>query len=233
MVGDAPHQGLAGAVHHKGQVGKPGQGGVLPLGEGEDLKPPLFGGPNIVEDRLRLPALGDGDHQGGSDVGDHLPLFLLEDHEIVKVDLIKNHKAANSQPLDDVGGHQVGKAPAIGEDLLLPKAAQKAAKIGLHPIPVVVNKVPEADSGSAPLRGRHRLGEVVVQFAVALKAQPFAHFDDKGGGNVVFAGDLLDAHPPLSPLHVGDDTGDDFCFIFREEVGKQIVISFDRGSHSL
>ena len=58
-------------------------------------------------------------------------------------------------------------------------------------------------------------------------------FDDKGGGNVVFAGDLLDADAPLPGLDVGNDTGDDFRFIFRDQVGKQIVISFDGGSHSL
>ena len=57
VVGDAPHQGLACPVHHKGKVGEPGEGGILPLCEGDDLEPPLLGGPDIVEDRLRTGAM--------------------------------------------------------------------------------------------------------------------------------------------------------------------------------
>ena len=71
------------------------------------------------------------------------------------------------------------------------------------------------------------------QLTVSFKAKALAHFDDKGGGNVVFAGDLLDADAAFPGLDMGNDTGDNFCFIFRDQVGKQIVISFDRCSHSL
>ena len=62
---------------------------------------------------------------------------------------------------------------------------------------------------------------MVIELAVAVKAQPLAHFDDAGRGQKVFICDLLDAHALLAPFDVRGNTGDHLALILREQIRQQ------------
>ena len=142
---------------------------------------------------------------------------LLKEHVVVEMHVVIGPEAADGEPLGDVGPHDVGKALAGGKHLPVPGLPQKGPEPGREVRGVVVDE-PLQVLRLPAAGGRHLATQVVVELAVAVKAQALAHLHDAGGGEEVLARDLLDAHPFLPPLNVGGDAGDDLALILRQQV---------------
>ena len=223
-VGQASCQCLLRAVHHEYDVRHLGQCRVAPLGEGDDLMAVLTGMAHVVQHGCRLSALADGKHHRGRIV---LPvrqvMGVAEQHIVVEMHVIEHHKAADGQPLCDIGADDVGKALAGGEQLSGAGVIQKTAEAGDKLIGVVVDQAFQAFRAAALAVGVKLAAEVVVQLAVPVKAQPLAHFDDGGGGEKVLTGDLLDAHALFAPLNMGGDAGDHLFLILGKQICQQKI----------
>ena len=65
--------------------------------------------------------------------------------------------------------------------------------------------------------------EVVVQLAISVEAQPLAHLHDRGGGEKVLVGDLLDTHALLAALDMCRDAGDHPFLVLRKQICQQKI----------
>lgn len=216
---DVPEEGIRQAaserllcpVEHKYKVRELCQSRIAPSGKGHDLMPVLLCVAHVVEDRLRLAALADGEHDRRL-VIHRAAVRLLKEHIIVEMHIVERHKAADRQALRDIGPHNVGKALAGREHLSVAALPKQRAEALDQRIVVIVDQALEVFRLSVPRRGK-LAAEVVIELAVAVKAQPLAHFDDAGRGQEVFICDLLDAHALLPPLNMRGDAGDHLTFI--------------------
>lgn len=66
--------------------------------------------------------------------------------------------------------------------------------------------------------------EMVVEFAVAVEAQPLAHLYDARRGQIVFRRDLLDAYALLAALNVRRDAGDHLALVLRQQICQKKII---------
>ena len=231
---DVPEEGIRQAaserllcpVEHKYKVRELCQSRIAPSGKGHDLMPVLLCVAHVVEDRLRLAALADGEHDRRL-VIHRAAVRLLKEHIIVEMHIVERHKAADRQALRDIGPHNVGKALAGREHLSVAALPEQRAEALDQRIVVIVDQALEVFRLSVPRRGK-LAAEVVIELAVAVKAQPLAHFDDAGRGQKVFICDLLDAHALLAPFDVRGNTGDHLALILREQIRQQkIIVSHD------
>ena len=215
---------MLGFVDNEVYVRHADQGGIRAPGEGDDLKPLLFGPGHVVEHDVGLPALGHRQHQGGLQVAYHAFPLLPKEHVIVKMHAVEHRKPADGQPVHHIGRHVLRKAHAHGEDLPVPVGVEQFAKAG-HALGVHIRH------GGRVLMARPLVdapdldGEVIKELPVAREPQPLAEFHDKRRGYEVFIGDLLDAYVPFAPLDVIHNAGDDLLFILGYEVCQQIIIS--------
>ena len=83
-VGKAARQRLLRAVDDEDKVGKLRELGVAPSGKGHDLMPVLLCVAHVVEDRLRLAALADGEHDRRLVIHRAAVRLLKEHPEIVQ-----------------------------------------------------------------------------------------------------------------------------------------------------
>lgn len=222
-VGQAAGQRLPRAVHHKHDVRHLRQGRVAPLGERDDLVAVLPGVTHVVQHRLRLAALADGEHhrRGLRRVGQ--VVRVAEQHIVIEMDVVEHHKAADGQPLGDIGAHNVGKALAGGEQLGPARLVQQAAEPVQQLVGIIVDQALDILRAAVLAVGVELAAEVVVQLAVSVKAQPLAHLDDGGGGEKVLVGDLLDTHALLAALDMCRDAGDHPFLVLRKQICQQKI----------
>lgn len=222
-VGQAARQRLLGAVHHEHNIRHLGQRGVAPLGEGDDLMAVLAGVAHVVQYGRRLSALADGEHYRRCVRAVRQVMGVAEQHIVVEVHIIEYHKAADGQPLGNIGAHDVGEPLAGGEQLGRAGTVQKLTEAGDELVRVIVDQAFQAFRAAAPTVRGELAAEVVVQLTVSVEAQPLAHLHDRGGGEKVLVGDLLDAHPLFTPLDMGGDAGDHLFFILRKQICQQKI----------
>lgn len=151
----------------------------------------------------------------------------MEDHEVVKMDPVEHHKAADSQPLHDVVRNQLGKPASIGKELLVLELPEKLTKLTALLFVVVINQLLKRRSAGAVVCVGGLL-QVIVQFTVAIKAQALAHFNNIGRRDVVFIGDLLDADSPLVIFYVPNNAGDDLGLFLGQQVCQEIIVFVHR-----
>ena len=183
----------------------------------------LPGVTHVVQHRLRLAALADGEHhrRGLRRVGQ--VVRVAEQHIVIEMDVVEHHKAADGQPLGDIGAHNVGKALAGGEQLGPARLVQQAAEPVQQLVGIIVDQALDILRAAVLAVGVELAAEVVVQLAVSVKAQPLAHLDDGGGGEKVLVGDLLDTHALLAALDMCRDAGDHPFLVLRKQICQQKI----------
>ena len=87
---------------------------------------------------------------------------VTEQHIVVEMHIIEYHKAADGQPLGDIGADDVGEPLAGGKQLGRAGAVQQAAEVGDERVGVVVEEAFQAFGAAALTVGVELAAEVVV-----------------------------------------------------------------------
>ena len=182
----------------------------------------LAGVAHVVEHRLGLPALAHGEHDArrGLLVGEIVR--RAEEHMVIEMDVIIDHEAADGEPLRDILAHDAGKALAGREHLRLARSVEQRTEAVHQFVRIVVHERFEIFRAAlaAPV---HLAAEIVIELAVAVKAETLAHFHDRRGGEEILARDLLDADALLAALDVRGNARDDAFFVLGQEVGQKKI----------
>ena len=230
QIRQTARQRLLRAVDDEDKVGKLRERRVAPARKGDDLLSVLPGVAHVVEDRLGLAALADGEHNCAL-VRVRALMCLLKDHVVVKMHVAEGHKAADRHALDDIGPDDVGKALAGRKDLPAPALVQQRAEAADEVRGIVVDQAQERLLRRL-FGGGELAAEMVVELAVAIEAQPLAHLHDARRGQIVLRSDLLDAHALLAALDVRRDAGDHLPLILRQQIRQQKIIVAHKNSSS-
>ena len=182
----------------------------------------LFGMAYVIEHRFGFSALADGEHDCALVCVRALMRFLKE-HVVVKMHVAESHKAADRHALDDIGSDDVGKAFACRKDFSPPALVQQRAEATDEIPGIVVDQAPQCLLRRL-FRGGELTAEMVVEFAVAVEAQPLAHLYDARRGQIVFRRDLLDAYALLAALNVRRDAGDHLALVLRQQICQKKII---------
>ena len=211
QIRQTARQRLLRAVDDEDKVGKLRERRVAPARKGDDLLSVLPGVAHVVEDRLSLAALADGEHNCAL-VCVRALMRLLKDHVVVKMHVAEGHKAADRHALDDIGPDDVGKALAGRKDLPAPALVQQRAEAADEVRGIVVDQAPERLLRRL-FGGGELAAEMVIELAVAVEAKTFAHFDDACRGEIVLGGYLLNAGALFAALNMRGDAGDHLAFV--------------------
>ena len=176
----------------------------------------------VIEHRFGFSALADGEHDCALVCVRALMRFLKE-HVVVKMHVAESHKAADRHALDDIGSDDVGKALAGRKDFSPPALVQQRAEATDEIPGIVVDQAPQCLLRRL-FRGGELTAEMVVEFAVAVEAQPLAHLYDARRGQIVFRRDLLDAYALLAALNVRRDAGDHLALVLRQQICQKKII---------
>lgn len=98
---------------------------------------------DIVDNRLGLTALRDGEHDGGLQARSPISGLLLKQHKVIKVDMIVRQKTADREPLDHIGDYQIRKPLSRCKHFLVSGAVENLAKAVYLIRIIIINQILE------------------------------------------------------------------------------------------